>query len=89
MRTIRWTKRALGRLDEISAFIAQDNPERGSSFAVELRAKVNVLVDHTPGRAGRVFGTRELVIHKNYIAVYRIVGDQVAIITLQHTAQLH
>ncbi|MFM7567104.1 MAG: type II toxin-antitoxin system RelE/ParE family toxin, partial [Betaproteobacteria bacterium] len=29
------------------------------------------------GRAGRVPGTRALVLHKNHIAIYRVRGDDV------------
>jgi plasmid stabilization system protein ParE len=40
------------------------------------------------GRAGRVVGTRELVLHKNYIAIYRMRGDDVEILRLHHTARI-
>ena len=39
------------------------------------------------GRAGRVPGTRELVLHKNYIAIYRVRGDDVEILRLHHAAR--
>lgn len=86
-RSIRWTNRALGRLDEIADYIAQDSPERAKTFVTELHDKINVLKSHPLGTAGRVFGTKELVLHKHYIAVYRIKNDEVQILTLLHTAQ--
>jgi toxin ParE1/3/4 len=86
-RNIRWTNRALGRLDEIAAYIAKDNPTRATSFVTELRKKVDILKSHQLGKAGRVFGTKELVLHPNYLAVYRVKDDEVQIFTILHTAQ--
>lgn len=86
-RNLRWTNRALGRLDEIAAYIAKDNPTRATTFVTELRKKVDILKSHQLGKAGRVFGTKELVLHPNYLAVYRVKDDEVQIITILHTAQ--
>lgn len=87
VRRLRWTYRALSRLDEIAAYIAQDNPARATTFVRELREKINVLREHQLGRVGRVYGTKELVLHKHYLAVYRIKDDEVHILTILHTAQ--
>jgi toxin ParE1/3/4 len=86
-RKLRWTHRAIGRLDEIADHIAKDNPTRATSFVRELREKVNILKVHLPGTPGRVFGTKELVLHQHYLAVYRVKDDQVHILTILHTAQ--
>jgi len=85
---IKWTKAALASVDEIAGFIAKDNPIRATSFVIELQAAVNKLQTHPGmGRAGRVPGTRELVLHKNYIAIYRVRGDDVEILRLHHAAR--
>ena len=85
---IQWTKTALASLDEIASFIAKDNPTRATSFVLELQAAVTNLQAHPGmGRAGRVPGTRELVLHKNYIAIYRVRGDDVEILRLHHSAR--
>jgi addiction module RelE/StbE family toxin len=85
---IKWTKTALASLDEIAGFIAKDNPTRARSFVLELQAAVAKLQAHPGmGRAGRVPGTRELVLHQNYIAIYRARGDKVEILRLHHAAQ--
>jgi toxin ParE1/3/4 len=86
-RRVRWTNRALGRLDEVADYIARDNPERAQTFVRELRQKVDILRAHQLGKAGRVFGTKELVLHKHYIAVYRVKGEEVQILTILHSAQ--
>jgi hypothetical protein len=36
--SIRWTKAALASVDEIAGFIAKDNPNRATSFVLELQA---------------------------------------------------
>jgi addiction module RelE/StbE family toxin len=86
--SIKWTRAALASVDEIAGFIAKDNPNRATSFTLELQAAVTKLQTHPGmGRAGRVPGTRELVLHKNYIAIYRVRGDDVEILRLHHAAR--
>ena len=86
--SIKWTRAALASVDEIAGFIAQDNPTRATSFVLELQAAVTQLQAHPGmGRAGRVPGTRELVLHKNYIAIYRVRGEYVEILGLHHAAR--
>jgi toxin ParE1/3/4 len=61
---VKWTRTALASLAAIVAYIEEDSPERARSFALEIRAKTNSLVEFPAmGRPGRVIGTRELVIH--------------------------
>lgn len=85
---LKWTRTALRSVDEIAGFIAADNPSRATSFVRELKDAVNKLQAHPGmGRAGRVPGTRELVLHKNYIAIYRVRGDDVEILRLHHVAR--
>ena len=85
---IKWTKTALASLNEIAGFFTKDNPTRARSFVLELQAAVAKLQTHPGmGRAGRVPGTRELVLHQNYIAIYRARGDKVEILRLHHAAQ--
>jgi addiction module RelE/StbE family toxin len=86
--SIKWTKTALACVDEIAGFIAKDNPTRATSFVLELQAAVSKHQAHPGmGRAGRVPGTRELVLHKNYIAIYRVRGYDVEILRLHHAAR--
>ena len=85
---LRWTRTALGSVNEIAEFIAKDNPSRATSFVLELKNAVTRLQVHpSMGRAGRVPGTRELVLHKNYIAIYRVRGDDVEVLRLHHVAR--
>ena len=85
---IKRTKTALRSVDEIAGYIAKDNPARATSFVLELQEAVTKLQAHPGmGRAGRVPGTRELVLHQNYIAIYRVRGDDVEILRLHHAAR--
>jgi toxin ParE1/3/4 len=86
--TVRWTKTALADLIAIVAYIEKDNAERAKSFALEIREKTNNLVEFpSMGRTGRIIGTRELVIHPNYIIPYRIRRGVVEILRVQHAAR--
>jgi addiction module RelE/StbE family toxin len=85
---LKWTQTALRSVDEIAGYIAKDNPTRATSFVQELKESIFKLQVHPGmGRAGRVPGTRELVLHKNYIAIYRVRGDHVEILRLHHVAR--
>jgi toxin ParE1/3/4 len=86
---LRWTRKALENLDQIAAYIGQDNPTRASSFVGEIKEKTEMLLTFPAlGRPGRVPGTRELVVHENYVLPYRVKGDTVQIIRVQHVARL-
>lgn len=86
---IRWTRRALENLDAIAAYIALDNPSRAASFISEIKDKTALLAGFPAiGRPGRVPGTRELVVHENYVLPYRVKDAVVQIIRVQHVARL-
>ena len=85
---LKWTKTALRSGDEIAGFIAMDNPTRATSFVLELKGAVTKLQVHPGmGRAGRVPGSHELVLHETYIAICRVRGDDVEIPRLHHVAR--
>ncbi|RHW16327.1 type II toxin-antitoxin system RelE/ParE family toxin [Sphingomonas gilva] len=41
------------------------------------------------GRPGRVAGTRELIVHPNYIVIYRITPDAIDVLRILHARQLY
>jgi toxin ParE1/3/4 len=86
---IRWTRKALENLESIAAYIARDNPQRAASFVGEIKEKTLLLRQFPAlGRAGRLPGTRELVVHENYIIPYRVKDSTVQIIRVHHVARL-
>lgn len=85
---VRWTKRALAALVAIAAYIEQDTPRRAKALVGEIRDKTEMLGEFPGmGRPGRVPGTRELVVHENYIVPYRVRGTFVDIVTVHHVAK--
>ena len=85
---LRWTRKALENLNQIAAYIAQDNPVRASSFIGEIKDKTALLLTFPAlGRPGRVPGTRELVVHPNYIVVYQVGIDTIDILRILHSRQ--
>ncbi len=61
---------------------------RTKTFVQEIRQKSFVLEQHPGmGRAGRIIGTRELVVHKNYVLIYRVRSERVEVIEVLHTAK--
>ena len=86
---VRWTRRALKRLDEIGNYIARDNPSAATRTVGEIAGGVNTLGKQPAlGRPGRLVGTRELVIAgTNYIVAYRVNNRDVEILTILHGAQ--
>lgn len=88
-RVLRWTRRALRRLDQIGAHIAQDNPEAASRVVARVLAAVEALARHPAvGRPGRLEGTREFVVPGlPYIVAYRVSPSTVDVLTIVHTAQ--
>ena len=88
MQTIRWSDEATTDLVEILDYIEQ----RNTPAAQNLSAAIVQAVENLPlmpylFRPGRVPGSRELVVHPNYIVVYQVGGDTVDILRILHSRQ--
>lgn len=88
-RQLRWTKRAIRRLDQAGAYIALDAPNTAARIVGRIVAGVDLLTDQPAiGRVGRIEGTRELVFADiPYIVPYRVTPSTIEILTVMHTAQ--
>jgi addiction module RelE/StbE family toxin len=86
---IRWSPTAVSDLESIREFIAKDNPSAARKIANRIKESVKRLINFLlSGRAGRVLGTRELVIPgTSYIAAYTIQDDEVLIAFVLHGRQ--
>jgi toxin ParE1/3/4 len=86
---VRWLNRALQNLEAEAAYIAQENPKAARECVHHILRSVEQLAQHPQiGRAGRVFGTRELVItHYPYIVPYRIKNETVEVLRVFHTSR--
>ena len=89
MSRVRWTIRALRRLDQIGAFIAKDNPNAAARVVARIVSAADSLAEQPAmGRVGRIRGTRELVLTDiPYLVPYRVVGREIEIITVMHASQ--
>jgi toxin ParE1/3/4 len=86
---VKWLAKALANLTDEADYIAADNSANAKAFFIHILASVDQLKEHSHlGRAGRVSGTRELVIiGYPYIIPHRIKGDSVEILRVFHTSR--
>lgn len=86
---IRWLKRALANLAAEAEYIARDNPAAAQRLVTAIAEAVQHLARHPGlGRAGRVKGTRELVVPNTpYIIPYRVREDAVEVLRVFHAAR--
>lgn len=87
---LKWLRRAERDLDQVQAYIAQDNPQAAVEMVLTIIDAVEQL-DAFPGmgRPGRVQGTRELVVAGTpYIVPYRKKGEWIEILRVYHAARL-
>ena len=83
-----WTELAERDKEGYIEYIAQDNPLAAVHVGDEIERQVEILLQHPKiGRAGRVKGTRELVIVGTpYIVAYSIKGEIIHILRVLHGA---
>ncbi|MCE3238855.1 MAG: addiction module toxin, RelE/StbE family [Gammaproteobacteria bacterium] len=85
---IQWTKGAKYNLKQVEEYIGQDNPQAAIDTVIKIIKSVEALAAYPAmGRAGRIFGTRELIISgAPYIVPYRVDDERVIIIRVLHSA---
>ena len=83
---VKWVRLALNDLNEAAEFIARDNRKAAYRVVKRIWDAVQVLADQPhAGRAGRVHGTRELVVTGTpFIIPYRVVENAVQILRVLH-----
>lgn len=87
---IRWTKATQEDLECIQKYIYDNNPKAAKEVVLHIIDKVEVLISENTaiGRAGRVLGTRELVITKYpYIIPYRAKDNEIHVLRVLHTSR--
>ena len=86
---VRWLRRALANLDGEAEYIAEDDPAAAGRVVLNILRAVDSLKGNPAlGRAGRVAGTRELVVPGTpYIVPYRVRGEAVEILRVFHAAR--
>ena len=91
MTPLVWTRRAINDAQSIRQFIAQDSPQMAELIVQRLIAAVDRLSQFP--QSGRVVpeiegATIREVIHGSYRIVYRLIREQVHILTIHHAARL-
>jgi plasmid stabilization system protein ParE len=82
-----WTERAIGDLEDIRTYVAQDRPMAAERLAGRLFRAGNAL-DQKPDR-GRPIGAnrRELAHVRPYLIRYRVRRDLVEVLAVRHAAR--
>ena len=82
-----WTDDATRDLLEIADYIGPRNFAAAQRLIAAIRHAAETLPDHPYlYRLGRIAGTREAVVHPNYILVYRVTGT-IEILAVLHARQ--
>jgi toxin ParE1/3/4 len=85
---IVWRPAAADALVAIAGYIAQFNESAASGLVMRIELAAMRLPD-MPYMApvGRVPGTRELVVHPNYIMVYQVTASAIEILAVLHARE--
>lgn len=86
---IEWSPEAVNDLKAIMRWVASDSPKAARALHERIMACVTLLADSPHlGRAGRVPGTREMVVPGTpYLIPYRIAHERLQILRVYHGAR--
>jgi addiction module RelE/StbE family toxin len=86
---IKWVRLALADLEEAAEFISEDNPEAARKMVRRIWEAAQLLAEHPEaGRAGRVQGTREMIIGGTpFILPYRVKDNTLQILRVLHSSR--
>lgn len=83
---VKWLKRALENLREKADYIARHDPGAAAGIVARIEDASCLLAEHPAmGRAGRIAGTRELVVADTpYLLPYRVRSQRIEILRVFH-----
>lgn len=85
---IEWRPEARAALREILGYISKQNLVAAFDLGEEIERAISALPQHPYlYRHGKIAGTREMVVHPNYIVVYRVAASAIVVINVLHTRQ--
>lgn len=89
MTRLEWSSAAETDIDHITDYIAQRNPLAAIETREEIEARIKFRKTFPAGwKAGRVLGTREMVLAGlPYIAVYEVRAEEITILRILHSSQ--
>lgn len=86
---VDWRPEARTQLWQTLNYIADRNAVAASQLNAVIEAATSALPLHPYlYRFGKVAGTREIVVHPNYVVVYRVT-DRIEILNLLHARQAY
>ena len=86
---VEWSDEAKADLRNVLDYIARHNPRA----AENLYDRVERCVSHLPQHpylykpSQRVRGTREIVVHPNYVVFYQVTATSIEILSVVHSSQ--
>jgi toxin ParE1/3/4 len=87
---LTWSPEAIDDLNSLRAYISVDDPAAAKRVALHILHCIEALLQRNPqlGHAGRVPGTRELVIPKTpFVVPYRVTAASLEILRVYHHAR--
>lgn len=88
MLQILWNDEARSDLGSIIRYIAERNPQAAKGLKNLIESAVLPAVEHPYlYRPGRVSGTREIVVHPNYVLVYQVGDGVLEVMRVLHARQ--
>ena len=86
---IKWLRKALQNLDQEAEYIPLENPQAAKLIVKKITQTVNALKENPAlGKAGRIVGTRELIIANTpYLIPYRIKNNSIEILRVFHCSR--
>lgn len=90
MRKLIWEPDARLQYASVIDYIAARNPAAADRLADMFDESLDRACRFPYiGRPGRVLDTRELIVHPNYLAIYRITPDAIDVLRILHARQLY
>ena len=90
MRKLRWEAEARRQYRDTLTYIASNDAAAAQRFGAVIEERLMLLERFAEiGRPGRVAGTRELIVHPNYIIIYSVRPATIDIIRFLHARRLY
>jgi toxin ParE1/3/4 len=88
LNSLTWKQMAIDDREAIMEFIAKRDPTAAIKLDGDFEAHAEkARLNPHMYKAGRVTGTHEIVVRKNYVMVYRITSNVVEVLRVLHAQQ--
>jgi len=84
---VEWRPEARAELRQILIYVSDRNLGAANELSQSVEVATSALPEHPYlYRSGRVIGTREIVVHPNYLVIYQVT-DRIEILSVVHARQ--